>query len=394
MKSNILFIMGGLGDGGGQRSLINLLQLIDNERYNVDLVLFKEKGIFFNQLPEYVNLLSDCDILHFMYSDRINSLFSLKHPILAVNHLFGTLISKVKTKSGFQKGQYRWEKYYSKLIPSIRKHYDVAISYMEGEATYFLVDKVCASKKIAWVHTDYSQIEAYEDFDLRYYLKVDKVVTISDICLSVLKNTFPSIKDKITVLHNLVNSTEIRRLSEVYIPTELQTDRLCFISIGRLVKLKGFDLAISAAAILKKKGIKFSWFILGEGEERENLEKQIIDENVSDCFFLLGAIANPYPFIKYSDIVVQTSRYEGKSMVLDEAKILAKPIVVTNYDTVCDQINEKEGIIVSMTSDEIAAGICRMIKEKTKFSNNLKSNEYGNESELKLFYDLLDSKRL
>lgn len=391
MKSRILFIMVGLGNGGGQRSLINFLQLIDYEKYDVDLVLFKEKGLFFNQIPDNVSLQKDCEALHILYDNKIESICSVRHPVLSANHLFGTVVSKLKTKSGFQKGQYRWEHFYSKVIPPLPKHYDVAISFMEGETTYFLVDKVSANKKIAWVHTDYSKINAYKDFDLKYYAKIDKVVTISNVCLSILQNTFPSIKDKFMVLPNLISSSVIRKLSDAYIPSELNKDCINFVSIGRLVELKGFDLAISASAILKKKGIKFCWYVIGEGEEREKLEKQIEAEDVSDCFVLLGAIENPYPYMKCADIIVQTSRYEGKSMVLDEAKILAKPIVVTNYDTVGDQIQDQEGLIVDMTAEGVADGIYRMLQEKTKFSTYLKAHEYGNENEVQVYYDLLDS---
>ena len=58
---------------------------------------------------------------------------------------------------------------------------------------------------------------------------------------------------------------------------------MILLSIGRLTKLKGFNLAIEAAKLLKEKGIKFKWFILGDGELQSELEKQIEKLNVSDC---------------------------------------------------------------------------------------------------------------
>lgn len=79
---------------------------------------------------------------------------------------------------------------FTKIIPELTKEYDVAIAYMQREQTYFLVDKVKATKKIAWVHNEYSQLGHFKEMDLEYFEKVDKVVTISDLCAKDLKKNF------------------------------------------------------------------------------------------------------------------------------------------------------------------------------------------------------------
>ena len=109
---------------------------------------------------------------------------------------------------------------------------------------------------------------------------------------------------------------------------------------------------------------------------KDELEKMIQKEDVSDCFELIGAKENPYPYMKNADVVVQTSRFEGKSVVLDEAKILGCPIVVTNYPTVHDQISCDEGIITELTPEGIASGVEEMLGKKAKFSEFLLSNDY------------------
>src|SRR5690606_12427392 len=74
--------------------------------------------------------------------------------------------------------------------------------------------------------------------------------------------------------------------------------------------------------------------------------------------FLLGIKNNPYKYIKNADLIVQSSRYEGKSLVLDEAKILLKPIIATKYDSVTDQIEDREtGILVDINPEGIAKGV-------------------------------------
>ena len=141
---------------------------------------------------------------------------------------------------------------------------------------------------------------------------------------------------------------------------------------------------------MKENGLKFSWFILGDGELKTELNMQIKNKNVDDCVFLLGATDNPYKYMDGADILVQTSRYEGKSVVLDEAKILGKPIVVTNYDTVKDQVNDNEGVIVNMSSEAIAAGIMKIIPRINEIQTYLNAHEYGNQDEIYKYYQLID----
>ena len=76
----------------------------------------------------------------------------------------------------------------------------------------------------------------------------------------------------------------------------------------------------------------------------------------------IGSRENPYPYIKNSDVIIQSSRFEGKSIVLDEAKILSKPIVATNYTTVRDQLKNEEGVICEMTPLDLAEKIMFMLK--------------------------------
>ena len=117
-------------------------------------------------------------------------------------------------------------------------------------------------------------------------------------------------------------------------------------------------------------------------------------ENVEDCFILLGVRENPYPYIKNCNFVVQSSRYEGKSVVLDEAKILCKPIVATAYPTVKDQVEDgKEGLVVEMSPNGIAQGVKQMIENEVLRKNieqYLSHHEYGNQNEVQKYMDLID----
>ena len=118
-------------------------------------------------------------------------------------------------------------------------------------------------------------------------------------------------------------------------------------------------------------------------------------KRVASNFILLGIKENPYPYIKNATIYAQTSRFEGKSLAIDEAKILHKPILVTNFPSAKDQIiNQENGIIVSLDAESIAEGIENLIQDSNSRNHliaNLKLKNYGTESEINKLYQLIDN---
>ena len=395
MKKKVLFVMPGLYSGGAEKSLVNLLNLLDYSKLDVDLLLFKKEGLFMNQVPSEVNILNIPISLKYSHSpldgDALKSFSAVK---AGANRVIGTLFSRICY--GSNQKQMRWKIFYTRVIEKLEGHYDVAVAYLHGEASYYVIDKVCADKKILWVHNDYDKIDGEDAFYKAYFNKADYVVSISTRCVEILQKVFPDISGKFCMLPNLTSSSFVKKMSGEYIPKEYETDIPVLLSIGRLSRQKGFDYAIDAAALLKKAGYRFKWYVLGIGELQEELETRIQEKEVDDCFKLLGNRENPYPYIKNCTIVVQSSRFEGKSVVLDEAKILAKPIVVTNYATVKDQITDgKEGLVVSMTPKGIADGIEKMLTDSA-LSQNIKeylsAHEYGNQEEVQKYMELIEGR--
>ena len=199
---------------------------------------------------------------------------------------------------------------------------------------------------------------------------------------------------EIYCIPNIVSSVLIQSRASEYYPKEYVKGENIVLSIGRLSEQKGFDIAVKAAAIMKQKDIGFKWYIIGNGELEKKLRQQIKENDVEDCFILLGVRENPYPYIQNCTVFAQTSRYEGKSVVLDEAKILQKPIVVTNYPTVKDQIRDgDEGVVVEMTSEAIAKAIaCVLVDEdlRGKLNFYLSEREYGNEKEIEKYIAVIE----
>ncbi|MDY5022376.1 MAG: glycosyltransferase, partial [Blautia sp.] len=164
--------------------------------------------------------------------------------------------------------------------------------------------------------------------------------------------------------------------------------------IGRLSEQKGFDIALKAAKNMKEKNFKFVWYIIGEGSDLNMLLEMRKEYNLIEEVVFLGAKKNPYYYIKNCDVFVQTSRFEGKSIVLDEAMILNKPIVVTNYTTVTSSItNGENGTIVEINPDDICEGIIKLYNNpelRKIYSKNLSITATGNEAEIAKYIDHLN----
>lgn len=392
MKKKMLFVIMHLHMGGAERSLVNLLSEIDYNQYEVDLLLIKKEGDLIRQLPKEVHLLETPYELKTVYSNSIDSIRGAKYFFArGVSVVCSNVRNKLHT---CDVTAIRWNQFYKRLILQLEKKYDVAVAYLTGPSMYYVADKVNADKKIVFYHNDYFASNAMSNrpTDLPYFEKFDLIPTISNQCKQSLEKAFPDMKEKFTVVPNITSTKLIRLRADQFYPEEYKKKKNIICSIGRLNQQKGFDLAIQAAASLKKSGVSFSWYIIGEGEERKKLQELITSNQLEDVFFLLGIRDNPYPYLKHVDVVVQPSRYEGKSMVLDEAKILAKPIVATNYTTVRDQLSDKEGLVVDMTPEGIAEGIQRMLvdtKIREGFVKYLQQRDYGNTDEMKKFYDVL-----
>ena len=330
----ILFVIRSLEFGGAEKSLVNLLRELPEEQYEIDLLLFKQKGGFLSQLPANVNLLETPEPLYRLFAPL------KKAGKQVFVKLIGTACARLARKTRKQRMAYRWKNFYKRAIPRLPGAYDVAVAYVGTEVLYYVTDCVQAKKKYVWIHNDYRTASYSKPDDLPYFQKIDGIVSVSEDCVNVLKEEFPQHSQKIHCIENITSSAVVRELAEAFVPEEYGADCCNILSVGRLSRQKGFDMAIAACAELKKQGVSFCWYVIGDGDQREILQQMIRQYEVSDCFVLLGTRSNPYPYMKHCSFLAQPSRFEGKSVVLDEAKILCTPILATAYPTVADQIRD------------------------------------------------------
>lgn len=398
MKKSLLFVMNNLTCGGAEKSLISLLETIDYSLYNVDLFLFKHEGIFINKLPKEVRLLQGP--MNYKYFDMPikKSLMELiKKRDFKTSFYRMVLGYLAKTENNGAVIEQKIWKYMSRSIDEINKEYDAVIGFQEKNPIYFCVDKVKAKRKIGWIHTDYNKLGIDFRKEKVYFGKLDYIVTVSEELVNILKNNFPEYEKKFVCIHNIVSSKMIRKMSLEQVEFKAEGDKsISLISVGRLAKEKGLDISFEAVDRLVKKGYDIKWYLIGEGNVRKELERSIKERNLEEKIILLGLKENPYPYIRQSDIYIQTSRYEGKSISIDEAKILAKPIVITNFETADNHIkNHVDGLIAEMDSISVADHLEKLINDemlRRKFINSLTEEELGTEDEVYNLYKLINSK--
>ena len=387
-KKELLFLISDLESGGFQKSLISLLQSFNYEKYNVDLLVLCPNGIFLNQVPSEVNIISTNIPLEFFkaFPICIRELIKKNEYLLAIKRGINLVLSRIdRGRAGI---------YMSMQIPAIDKEYDVAIDYNGQHILYYMVDKIKAKKKISYFHSDYKKWDYYKAADKKYYPKVDYIVTISDICKESLDEIFPECKDKTKVIHNISSSKIITKLAMEKCPVVFDKSYTNLVMVGRPSNVKGYDFAIEACKKLKNDGYKVRIYSVGTSNEISKFKKFVSDNNLEDEFIFLGETNNPYCIMKEADIYIHPSRFEGKSVAIDEAKILAKPIIIGNFTTSKDHINNGvNGLIVGLSSQELALGIQKMIDDKTLreyLVSNLKNENLGNEDEVEKLYTLID----
>lgn len=395
MKKKILFMVSSMNIGGVEKSLLSLLAVIPKEKYEITILTLDKKGGFLEYIPNNVKLI---EAEWFKYikplimdsPQNIIKRYIKNYEFLKIPSFIYSYFKSKKTND-----RYIYYKHVLKSIPECKEKYDVAIAYAGPTEIIdaYISHKVKAKKKIAWVHFDISKHKINKKLYNNLYERFNKIFAVSNECKKKLDEIIPAVRNKSEVLFNIVSEDLINEMSESYVDFDDNYKGIKIITVGRLSKEKGQDLAIKALSKLKKDRYDVKWYCIGDGNSRREFERLIKEYNLEGDFLLLGSTSNPYPYIKNADIYVQTSRHEGYCLTLAEAKALNKPIVTTDFIGAYEQIkNNENGIIVSCNENDLADAIRRLINEKeicSKFSNKLREEKIDTTNEIKKLLDYI-----
>lgn len=359
MKKKVLFMIDSLTCGGAEKSLVSLLQLLDYDTVDITLMLVGRDGVFEGYVPKQVNIIqytTGCKtIFHKIWLRLCRLAFSIQ---LRLNKF---------RKHPYNSPTLEWMTCHT-AIQRHQIHYDVAIAYQQGFPCWYIMDKVCADKKYAWINVDITKTKFRLDYIKRFYDRYDGVIAVSDALYDIILNIKLVNKERLYCIYDILNSDFIRKQGKESFGGEYPRKELTtIVTTARLnANHKGQDMCIEAARLLKNNGHRFQWFFVGDGPDRQALEQQAHDLGVENEIRFVGMQANPYPYMQAADIYVQSSRFEGFGLTVTEAKILGRAIVCTNFPTAFNQlVNGKNGLIVEMSAESISKGIERLIADET-----------------------------
>lgn len=388
MKKQIFIAIHYLEIGGAEISLIGLLNAVDYTQYDVDLFVYSHRGELMKLIPPQVNLLPEIPTYAYIEQPLVDAIkkgfFKLTIERLWAKVQYKLYQKKHNPKDGSAILSYIFDNVTPTLPEITNKQYDLAISFLTPHN--IVRDKVKANKKIAWIHTDYSFIDINAEKELPVWSSFDYIASISEAVTVSFINRFPTLEDKIVEIENILSPNFVRtRANEIDIEFPHENERVNLLSIGRYCEAKNFDNVPDILKRVREKGINAYWNIIGFGGDENLIRTKIAEARMEEYVLLLGKQSNPYPYLKASDIYVQPSRYEGKSVTVREAQMLCKPVVVTNYRTAPSQIQDGiDGIIVPLDNEKCAEAIAALIQNKAKqdeLVSYLSSHDYGNETE-------------
>ena len=286
--TKIIFVGEYMLCGGVEKSLISLLNSIDNNKYDVTLMLLKKEGVLLPQIPDYVNVIEmdlPKDEINDILYGKTNALkiaFKNKKVFSFIKKFLRGIYLNVNSKSNEEK-RVNYYKMIDHKFKDFPEQYDIAIDYMGYGLlnTFYVAKKIKANKKYTWVH--FEPLEGMDDFkSFEYYLKYyNKIICVSKNIRSQLNTIMPNFNNKFNIFYNIVDYNQLYKesnlISSVY---ENKYKGKIILSIGRLDKQKGFDIGLSSIEMLVKNNYDIKWYIIGEGSQRELLEKIIKEKKL------------------------------------------------------------------------------------------------------------------
>ncbi len=344
----ILFVIGSLSAGGAERIFVDIINNIDLRKNKVKILLIDKCGVYFEKIPKEIEL-------DYVFNHCEKPFYLRKwYGLLSV---IGKFFFRKISASFFYKNK-------------IKEKYDIEIAFLEGDATKFVSASLQGSSvKYAWIHTDmirnaWSQ-KCYknEKEEQKAYQRFERVLAVSS---SVKESYEQKFGGKAEVFYNPLDEKYIcDRASEFPEGEKWDKDILEFVSVGRLNPVKGYERLVQIFARLIKKYPNIRLKIVGEGTEREKLERLIAETGNREKICLCGYQKNPYPYIKQGDVFICSSYAEGFSTVVTEALILGTPVITTDCAGMHELLGDSEwGMIVENNDLALYQGLERMITDR------------------------------
>lgn len=333
----ILFFIHDLGQGGAEKVLVNLVNNMDKQKFDITVMSLFGGGVneqFLNPDIHYISV--------------------FKKTIPANSKLM-KLLSPKQLHRMF-----------------VREEYDIEISYLEGPTARIISGcEDRRTKKCCWIHSNHfsenevaSSFRSYEEA-VRCYNSYDKIICVSQFMRDNFCEWIP-VTNKCEVLYNTVESEDILRQSNDDASELAEDGAIRLVAIGSLKEIKGFDRLLRIAKRLKEDRALFHLYILGKGPLKKQLEDFVSKNALNDCVSLLGYQMNPYKFVAKCDLFVCSSHSEGFSTAATEALIVGTPVCTVEVSGMKEMLGEgnEYGLVVPNDEESLFQGIKSLLDDR------------------------------
>ena len=366
-KKKIIFVSQALWIGGIETALVNLINKLDYNKYDVTCLVTQ------NYLDMAERLTKNCRLI---VADR-------KSPVTFTSpYRFKRLYDILEEPQGatrFRRFLWHVLNILFKALENhlysdyIKKHmkderFDTAVIYSDRVAE-IAVKAINAKKYLMFYHHGAMRKEYHDYYG---YKKSDKIISVSDNITEKLKDYRKKYAKKIVTVNNVIDVDSIIEKSKSPVEEELFLEnKYNIVSCGRLAKEKGFDLAVEACRLLVEKNHKnINWIFVGDGPQREEIEKQIALYGLEKYIKLVGMKKNPYPYIAKADLFVQPSRVEAFGLSIAEAMVLGVPVLSTETDGAKEIFAVTDNhLLCKISGEDIFKGIQKLKNERQKYSD-------------------------
>lgn len=363
-KIKILFLIPTLDGGGAEKVLVNLVNNLDYNKFDITVMTVCNKGINI----KYIN-----KNIKYKYFFNFN----------------------------FPKWSIIFKLFSTSLIHNffIKNKYDIEIAYLHGPCSRIISGcKNKDTKLITFIHglkTTKKQVSVgFRNFNeaKMCYSKFNKI-----FCVSLyIKECFDKLLDLNTqVLYNVNESDSIIDLSKEKINIKYNKDEFNIVSVGSVKSVKGYYRLAKIQKRLIDNGYNTHIYICGEGNQKKEILDYLKDNNIDNTWSFLGYTENPYKYVSKADLFVCSSYSEGLSTAVTESLYVGTPVISTFVSGVKELLGENNefGLVVDNNEKSLYEGIKYLIDNpnillKYKEQSKIRGEFFSKDKIIKQYEDL------
>lgn len=334
----ILFFIPNLMHGGAEKVLINLVNNLDRNKYDVTLQTIFDVGVN----KQYLNKDINYKYVFKKLFRGSTTMFKLFSPEFLYKYL-------------------------------IKDEYDVVVSYLEGPTARIISGCPYDSKKVSWIHIEMNDESKFalgfrnSDEAKKCYSEFDEIVCVSNTVKQIFLETSGLNEDNVDVLYN-TNETEqiLEKSKEEVDDVSFDEDIVNICSVGKITGTKGYDRLARVHKKLIEEGLNHHIYILGIGEDEDKINKYIEENNLQDSYTLLGFRDNPYKYVAKCDLFICSSLREGFSTAVTESLVVGTPVVSTLCSGAQELLgyNNEYGLVVENSEEGIYQGMKKLLEDR------------------------------